>query len=296
MFPDSLSALLDEARRRVDAELDARLPADDSALAEAMRYATLGQGKRVRPALVFAVADALTLDRRRVDAAAASVEMVHAFSLVHDDLPALDDDDLRRGRETVHVAFDEPTAILAGDALLNLAFRVLAEEPRSASPEARCRAVAALAVAVGTNGMIGGQMRDLRQARAGGGGDLADLEATHRGKTGSLMRVCGELPAIYAAVDAALERDVARGCEDLGLMFQIRDDLLDVTEASAELGKTAGKDREQNKLTYVSLLGVEGASRRLVELRERVAAGFDQLPGDATAVQSLVVFVAERKR
>lgn len=295
MLPDSLTALLDEARRRVDAELDARLPADDSVLAEAMRYAALGDGKRIRPALLFAVADALTLDRRAVDAAAAAIEMVHAFSLVHDDLPALDDDDLRRGRPTLHIAFDEATAVLAGDGLLNLAFAVLAEAPESASADQRCRALAALAMAVGAAGMIGGQALDVERARAGVG-DLTDLEAIHRCKTGSLMRACGELPAIYAEVEATVAGGVAEQCESLGLMFQIRDDLLDVSHDTDALGKTAGKDREQNKLTYPALMGVEAAERKLIDLRERVLDGLADLPGSSEGLLALVEFVGDRQR
>lgn len=289
----SLTDFLAEARALVEAELEARLPQDGSRLAEAMRYAALGTGKRVRPALLMALADALDLSRETVAGPAAAVEMVHAFSLVHDDLPALDDDWLRRGRETVHVAFDEATAILAGDALLNLAFGVLAESPSSASAERRCRALAALAGAVGEEGMIGGQMLDLIHSRASDG-DLETLERIHRGKTGSLMRLCGELPAIYAGLDAALGNQVAAACENLGLMFQIRDDLLDVNRRSDELGKTAGKDEAQNKLTYPGLLGTAAAVDRLSELQRLTSKSFAGLPGPTDPLTQLVEFVAGR--
>lgn len=296
MPADAVTTLLEEARERVDAELTARLPAGDDVLARAMRHAALGPGKRVRPALIFAVADSLGLDRAEVDAPAAAVEMVHAFSLVHDDLPALDDDDLRRGRPTVHVAFDEATAILAGDGLLNLAFGVLATTPENASAEARCRAVSAVSSAVGAAGMIGGQILDLAQAASDGSGDVDDLETVHRLKTGSLMRVCGELPSIYAGVDGEPAQQVARCCESLGLMFQVRDDLLDVSHDTDALGKTAGKDRAQNKLTYPALMGIEAAQRHLEDLRDRVIGGFADLPGTTAGLLALVEFVAERQR
>ena len=293
MIPEPLATWLEGVRDRVDAELEVQLPASAATLAVAMRYAALGPGKRVRPALMFAIAEAIDLDAESVAAPAAAVEMVHAFSLVHDDLPALDDDELRRGRETVHVAFDEATAVLVGDALLSRAFGLLAELPRGVSTSRRCCAVAALARAVGEDGMIGGQMLDL-ESSDGSERSLSTLDRIHRGKTGALMRLCAELPVIYAGVDKQAAEQLARTGEAIGLLFQIRDDLLDVTQVSEVLGKTAGKDERQQKLTYPSLVGVDAASRRLDDLRIEVMETIALLPGDTEPLAALVNFIADR--
>ncbi len=284
-----------KARVTVDGQLDELLEAGEDQLRQAIRYAALGSGKRVRPALMMAVAEAVELDPRVVAAPAAALEMVHTFSLVHDDLPALDDDQLRRGRETVHVAFDEPTAILVGDALLSRSFAVLAEQPATVAAEQRCRAIVALANAVGEAGMLGGQMLDLLSAGSlSEHTTVADLEKIHRGKTGALMRVCGELPAIYAGVDHATATSVANVCELIGLMFQVSDDLLDVTQSSAVLGKTAGKDVAQKKLTYPGILGVEGAAEFLTKLLQRALEALVDLPGPTESIRMIVGFVADR--
>lgn len=225
----------------------------------AMRYACLGDGKRMRPLLVYATGDALGAPAERLDHAAAAVELIHAYSLVHDDLPAMDDDALRRGRPTVHIAFDEASAILAGDALQSLAFDVLAAAPLDA--ETRVQLLATLAHASGAAGMCGGQALDL--AVTGGEQSLPQLQRMHALKTGALIRAAVRMGALCAGADARRLQLLDQWASALGLAFQIRDDLLDVEGSAAELGKTPGKDAEQGKPTYPALLGLEGARAAL---------------------------------
>ena len=260
-------ATLDAWRARVDAVLDETLPDAREApqrLHGAMRYAALGEGKRLRPLLTYAAGAALgappgSAAADALDHAAAAVELIHAYSLVHDDLPAMDDDALRRGRPTVHVAFDEATAILVGDALQGLAFGVLAEAPAPASAVAA--AVRELARAAGSRGMCGGQALDM--AMTGATSTLDDVAAMHRMKTGALIEaavVMGGLLRGAADDDVVALRRIG---SLLGLGFQIKDDLLDAEADTATLGKTAGKDEAQGKSTYVTLLGADGARSRL---------------------------------
>lgn len=233
----------------------------DARLQAAMRHAVLLGGKRMRPLLVYATGTAFGADERALDAPAAAVELIHAYSLVHDDLPAMDDDALRRGRPTVHVAFDEATAILAGDALQSLAFAVLAD----ADPDAgtRVEMLRELAAAAGAQGMCGGQALDLAAAGVDDAITPAALEHLHALKTGALLRASVRLGAMAAGVDAATRSRLDAFADALGLAFQIRDDLLDVEGDSATLGKTAGKDAAQDKATFPALLGVAASRRRL---------------------------------
>lgn len=252
-------------RSRVEAALDQRLPDPAHApvrLHAAMRHAVLGGGKRVRPLLVYATGTALGVSEGDLDDAAVAVELIHCYSLVHDDLPSMDDDALRRGRPTVHVAFDEASAILAGDALQALAFEVLIGA--DAEPAQRIALIATLASASGTAGMCGGQALDL--AATGRHQTLTELERMHALKTGALFRACVRMGALCAGADAALLQRLDTYAEDFGLAFQIRDDLLDVEGSSTQLGKTAGKDAAQAKSTYPALLGMDGSRRLLVEL------------------------------
>ena len=278
--------------QRVEARLEAALP-DASrapqALHAAMRYAVLGGGKRLRPLLVYAAGAATGADEARLDAPAAAVELIHAFSLVHDDLPAMDDDDLRRGRPTVHVAFDEATAILAGDALQSLAFSVLAGAPVDAS--LRVAWLASLADATGAAGMCGGQALDM----AGTGQRLAptELEQLHALKTGALIRACVRMGAQAGSADAATLATLDDYASALGLAFQIRDDILDVEGDSAQLGKTAGKDQAQDKSTYPALLGMDGARAELARQSRRMDHALAGLPG-ADALRQLGHFAAQR--
>ena len=270
--------------QRVEAVLEQTLPTAETApqrLHAAMRHATLGGGKRMRPLLVFAAGAATGADEARLDAPAAAVELVHAYSLVHDDLPAMDDDDLRRGRPTVHVAFDEATAILAGDALQTLAFTTLAAA--DAPAQLRIDWVQALAAASGAAGMCGGQALDidatgqgqepgLRHLRPATGdpdsapASLLRLERMHALKTGALIGAAVRMGALAGGADAATLAQLDHYAGALGLAFQIRDDLLDIEASSEQLGKTAGKDAAQAKSTYPALLGIQGARARLDQL------------------------------
>jgi len=271
-------------------------PADQAPqdLHQAMRYAVLGGGKRLRPILVYATGSALGAVPERLDAPAAAVEIIHAYSLVHDDLPAMDDDALRRGRPTCHVAFGEAAAILAGDALQALAFDVLARDSALAdAPALLVEMLRVLAAACGSQGMAGGQALDL--AAVGRILDAAELERMHVHKTGALIRASVRLGAL------------ATGCRDertlaaletyghcIGLAFQIRDDILDVEGSSATLGKTAGKDAADAKPTYPSILGMQGSRDRLAEL---TTAAIDSVQPLGTRMHELIAlarYVAER--
>ena len=259
-----------------------------------MRYAVLGGGKRLRPILVYATGNALGAVPERLDAPAAAVEIIHAYSLVHDDLPAMDDDDLRRGRPTCHVAFGEATAILAGDALQALAFGVLAGDSALAdAPALLVEMLHVLAGACGSHGMAGGQALDL--AAVGRVLDAAELERMHIHKTGALIRASVRLGAL------------ATGCRDegtlaaletyghcIGLAFQIRDDILDVEGSSATLGKTAGKDAADAKPTYPSILGMQGSRDRLEELTHAAIDSVQPLGARMHELVALAHYVAER--
>lgn len=232
----------------------------------AMRYAVLGNGKRMRPSLVYATGCALGADEVTLDAPAVAIELVHAYSLVHDDLPAMDNDDLRRGRATVHVAFDQATAILTGDALQALAFQVLASADCDAA--LRVALITTLVNASGTAGMCGGQALDL--AATGNVQTLPELERMHALKTGALIRAAVRMGALCAHADDPMLQRLDEYASALGLAFQIRDDILDVEGSSTALGKTAGKDAAQSKSTYPALLGIAGSTRLLDELSERM--------------------------
>lgn len=254
-------------RLRIDAALERTLPPADEApqrLHAAMRHAALLGGKRMRPLLVYATGTAFGASLETLDAPALAVELVHAYSLVHDDLPAMDDDALRRGQPTVHVAFDEATAILAGDALQSLAFATLAQAPCGA--EARIAMLQELALAAGSRGMCGGQALDIDATGAAQHLRVDELECLHALKTGALLRASVRLGAIAASVDAAARASLDRFADALGLAFQVRDDLLDVEGDSATLGKTAGKDAAQDKATFPALIGVEASRARLESL------------------------------
>jgi farnesyl diphosphate synthase len=254
-------------RERVDATLERALPAptvSPQRLHAAMRHAVLDGGKRMRPLLVYATGTAFGCDEAVLDAPAAAVELIHAYSLVHDDLPSMDDDALRRGKPTVHVAFDEATAILAGDALQSLAFSLLTDTP---VPADRCVALLkTLADAAGAAGMCGGQALDLAATGQGAHVDVYALQRLHALKTGALLRAAVRMGAIAADVDAATRERLDVFADALGLAFQIRDDLLDVESDSATLGKTAGKDLAQAKATFPALLGMDASRARLEQL------------------------------
>ena len=282
-----------ERQQRIESVLERVLPGEDvpaQRLAKAMRHATLGGGKRVRALLVYAAAEASGADPERADSRAAAVELIHAYSLVHDDLPCMDDDALRRGKPTCHVAFDVATALLAGDALQSLAFATLANAADGATGEA----CALLAQAAGCSGMAGGQQLDLDAT--GGVLDDAALARLHSMKTGALIRASVQLGA---RCGRALSDDEAaaldRYAQAAGLAFQVVDDVLDAEAPTATLGKTAGKDADQNKPTYVSALGVHEAKRFAEELRQDALKGLEGFGERALRLRQLADFIVLRK-
>lgn len=291
-------------RARLDAALLAALP--DPAFAPqrlhaAMRHGVLNGGKRMRPLLVYATGTALGAAETDLDAAAVAVELVHCYSLVHDDLPAMDDDALRRGQPTVHVAYDEATAILAGDALQALAFDVLARAPLPA--ERRVAMLAELARAAGVAGMCGGQALDIDATgtwgTASAGDDafrLADLERLHALKTGALLRCAVRLGALAAGASPTQQQALDTYADALGLAFQIKDDLLDIEGDAATLGKTAGKDAAQDKATFPALLGVAASRARLAGLASAMQDALGTLDADTGALTTLARLVVERDR
>ena len=274
---------------RVNRELDAWLPPADARpapLHEAMRYAVLNGGKRIRPQLCFAAGHIVGLTIDETAPIAAAIELIHCYSLVHDDLPAMDDDDLRRGQPTVHKAWDEATAILAGDALLTLAFGGLA---RAGMP---AEVLAGLANAAGSTGMVGGQSLDLAFEIERPDTEL--LEAMFRGKTGALIRAAVELPALVGPAPDPKRRALAAFGDAIGVAFQVVDDLLDVEGSTETLGKPAGSDLEQGKATWPSLNGIEAARARAETLLEDARTALDALPAgpardDLAALGALIV-------
>ena len=299
-----LSESMNEARRRVEGALAAYLgafeagigggpPACPTRLLEAMRYSLLGGGKRLRPILALMAAEACGGDPGSAMPAACALEMVHTYSLIHDDLPSMDDDDLRRGRPTCHKAFDEATAVLAGDGLLTLAFEVVARDVRPAEAAARC--VLALAEGGGPSGMVGGQMADL-QAEGRLDANLGELEAIHRRKTGALLRASLKMGAIVAgANDAAIGALDAYG-HAVGLAFQIVDDLLDVQGDEAKLGKRVNKDHGLGKWTYPGLLGLEGSRRHARGLADDAVTALAPFGERGARLRALALELLERDR
>ena len=262
-------------------------------LLEAMQYSVLGGGKRVRPLLVYASAELGDVAAERVDAIAAAVELVHAYSLIHDDLPAMDDDDLRRGRPTTHRAFDEATAILAGDALQALAFETLCtDEPLSASPAEQIRVICWLAQAIGPAGMVGGQMLDL-EAENRRVTETA-LEDIHQRKTGQLIRASIMMPSELSRLDRRQRELLDAFARDIGLVFQIRDDLLEVEQDTGTLGKNAGSDAQNDKSTYPSVLGVEGARRKADEIYARATRSLDAIGARTQGLRWLADMIITR--
>lgn len=286
-----------EYRRRVEATLDRRLPKAaqfPERLHEAMRYAALAPGKRIRPLLVYGAGETIGVNADVLDGAAAAVELIHAYSLVHDDLPAMDDDDLRRGRPTCHRAYDEGTAVLVGDALQSLAFEVLASERHSnPSPERRLQLVWLLSQAAGSLGMAGGQMADIQAA----GQTLSreELDRMHLLKTGALIRASVLLGG-YAANEPR-ESDLSalsNFATHIGLAFQIQDDILDATGESAQLGKTAGADAARSKPTYTALLGVNEARETLHTIYSEALQALETFGEKAESLRYLADIIITR--
>ena len=295
---DAFDAQLEAWRVRMEHALAARLPAPNvvpARLHEAMRYSVLGGGKRIRPALLFATARAVGLSEDQVEAAACAIELVHVYSLVHDDLPAMDDDDLRRGRATCHKAFDEATALLVGDALQPLAFQLLASDAAlPASPAIRLRLIDMLAQAIGTLGMAGGQAIDL--AAQGMRLDINQVEDMHARKTGAVIRASVLMAAECAPpLDANLYAALTRFATAVGLAFQIQDDLLDVTGDAAMLGKATGADSERAKPTHPAIIGIPASQQRVRLLHNKAINALVPFGDRAQSLRSLANWLLSRQ-
>jgi geranylgeranyl diphosphate synthase type II len=294
---DELNQFLANCQQRVEVNLQQLLNGPDQAaekLQQAMAYASLNGGKRIRPMLVYASARAVGSDLERADNAAAAVELVHCYSLVHDDLPAMDDDSLRRGKPTVHIAFDEATAILVGDALLTLAFQTLADAEHSGVSAPACLAmVRSLARASGHLGMVAGQVLDFEAV--GKPLDMDQLKTMHALKTGALISASVELGALSAPdPDQNCMATLQSYAKHVGLAFQIQDDILDVTGDTHTLGKPQGADQAMNKPTYTSIAGLEAARSHAMTLANAAVADLEELGQEAELLRKLAHYIVER--
>jgi geranylgeranyl diphosphate synthase type II len=294
-----LEALFEAWRGLIEEALDRALPAESAwpgTIHRALRYSQFAGGKRIRPLLVLAAGDAVGGAREELMPLACAVEMIHTYSLIHDDLPAMDDDDLRRGKPTSHKVFGEAVAILAGDALLTRAFHLLAEAPRDWDAERvrrRLDALAILGAACGTSGLIGGQVEDLESE--GKAIPAPALERLHRAKTGALLSACVRGGGVLGGTDPASLAALTRYAAAIGLAFQVVDDVLDATEGVAQLGKTAGKDAAARKATYVSVHGLPGARRMAAELLDDALRAVDSFGPRADALRGLARLIVERR-
>lgn len=293
-----IAAYQARCQARVDAALEKLFVAPREELTRiyaAMRYSVVNGGKRVRPLLAYAACEALGGELARADGAACAVELIHAYSLVHDDLPAMDDDDLRRGQPTTHIAFDEACAILAGDGLQALAFEVIGNaqlNPQDA--QIRLDMLLILARAAGSAGMVGGQAIDLESV--GRKIDQAALETMHRHKTGALIEASVQLGALASGhADAAALSALRRYAEAIGLAFQVQDDILDVESDTTTLGKTQGKDQAHDKPTYPALLGLDAAKAYALALRDQALAALEGLGDSAEPLRALARYIVDRR-
>ena len=299
-MPDSpIASLLAEYRGRIEHNLSRWLPPAATlpkSLHAAMRYATLSGGKRIRPILVYAGGLAVGAAREALDVPACAVEFIHAYSLIHDDLPAMDDDDLRRGKPSCHRAFDEATAILAGDALQSLAFQLLAKNDDAAISDAtRLRMIDILALAAGSRGMVGGQAIDL--AATGRELNIAELEDMHIHKTGALIRASVVLGALCGtAAEDARHQQLDHYAKCIGLAFQIRDDILDVEGEAGTMGKNPGMDQQLEKPTYPALIGMAGARLRAKELHAEAMDSLADFDERADPLRWISAYIIERER
>ena len=284
-------------QNRVESALDERLPNEHilpQRLHQAMRYSVLEGGKRMRPMLTYCAGKALGISEAMLDGPACAVEFIHVYSLIHDDLPAMDDDDLRRGKATCHVAFDEATAILAGDALQALAFEILAHDPSiNATAEGRLKMIIALTKASGSQGMVGGQAIDLESV--GTQLTLPELENMHIHKTGALIRASVTMATLAKSdIDPTVATKLDNYAKCIGLSFQVKDDILDEESDTATLGKTQGKDKDNNKPTYPALLGMTGAKQKALELHEMALHNLSAFGVEADLLRDLSLYIIQR--
>lgn len=303
MIDSDLRTFLEDIRPRIEAVLDSELPSADSrprVIHEAMRYAVLGGGKRLRPLLAVAACEAVGRDPEPLLRPFCALELIHTYSLVHDDLPALDDDELRRGRQTTHVVYGEAMAILAGDALLTEAFSWIARPLAGVAADRQLKAVGLVADAIDSRGMIGGQVADLEAERLTESNaprdELLDtLSFIHRNKTGRLLTASAVLGGLLAGADEGILRQLERYGTATGLAFQIVDDLLDLEGTAETLGKTAGKDLEQGKLTWPAVVGAEAARDQVEQLLSEALAAADMIGGRRNYLGGLARLICSRR-
>jgi len=294
---NALKEYLVSTQSRVERALDSRLPSENvlpKKLHDAMRYSTLDGGKRMRPMLAYATGKALGLSADILDGPACAVELIHVYSLIHDDLPAMDDDDLRRGKPTSHIAYDEATAILTGDALQALAFEVLANDPSiKVDAESRLKMITTLTKASGSQGMVGGQAIDLESV--GTKLTLPELENMHIHKTGALIRASVNMAALAKPnIDPTVAKKLDHYAKCIGLSFQVKDDILDEESDTATLGKTQGKDQDNDKPTYPALLGLNGAKEKAQELHEQAVESLSSFGPEADLLRDLSLYIIQR--
>jgi farnesyl diphosphate synthase len=292
-----LAQAITQYQQRVDNQLtqviDAQIVTDDK-LQAAMKHGVLFGGKRIRPFLVYAIGEMLNVPLERLDACAAAIECIHAYSLIHDDLPAMDDDALRRGQPTVHIAFDEATAILAGDALQALAFDILSKPIDGLTPTQNLAMISSLAKASGYSGMCGGQAMDLNATDKQI--DLTTLTKLHKLKTGALIRCAVELPMIAANLPIEEQTQLITFAEAIGLAFQVQDDVIDIISSTEELGKPQGSDVELNKSTYPALLGLAGAQEKAQDLYQQAMFALETIPHDTSTLALFTQYIIERNK
>jgi farnesyl diphosphate synthase len=291
-----LEARLRETAERINTALEGLLPREqgsEAALLGAIRYAALGGGKRLRPFFTIETGRIFDADEGSLLRAACAIECVHTYSLVHDDLPAMDDDDLRRGRPTVHRQYDEATAILAGDALLTFAFELMADPATHSDPQMRCKLIAGLAKASGAQGMVAGQAADM--AGADIGSDLIAVTRMNRLKTGALINFAVDAGALIGCASEAEKTSLSRYAHDVGLAFQMRDDLLDAEGVVRDTGKAVGKDRDRGKVNFVTVLGAEATRERIAMLAKQAKHHLSLFGPRARVLLDAVDFIVERR-
>ncbi|MGB0894744.1 MAG: (2E,6E)-farnesyl diphosphate synthase [Parashewanella sp.] len=296
MSETELSIALQHYQQRVNSILEQhldKLTDDTASLKAAMKHGALLGGKRIRPFLVYSIGEMLGVQLNQLDSAAAAIECIHAYSLIHDDLPAMDDDELRRGKPTVHVAFDEATAILAGDALQSLAFQIIAEDGSGLSAEARLNMIKVLSTAAGNDGMCGGQAIDL--ASTDQVINIEQLTLLHSLKTGALISAAVELALIAADANAVDTKELKKFAKSVGLAFQVQDDILDITATTEELGKPQGSDTEANKSTFPQLLGLQSAQTTANKLIEDALSALANLPYNSHLIADFARYIIARR-